>query len=165
MPKTNRSNGDNAAVTTPKALADRLYRAAAETVRQRKRYARLVASGVQEDEQQGALTIACICYEVLTQSVAAYEGIAMDGTAHRDEEWWPKANAIWQASREYERRHQECDQNSRKFTAHSRRELVKLAMEYDLEASALLALQQALNAYRKAFPEVELDASISARVA
>jgi hypothetical protein len=38
-------------------------------------------------------------------------------------------------------------------------------MEYDLEASALLALQQAAIAFRKAVPDAELEPPTPARVA
>jgi hypothetical protein len=38
-------------------------------------------------------------------------------------------------------------------------------MEYDLEASALLALQHAVQAYRKAAPDAELESNGAARVA
>lgn len=168
MPKTKRSaaiTGDNALIETPRTQADRLYRAAAECVRQRKRYAKLVEAGVQEEEQQGALKIACICDEVLTQSSAAYEAIVAQATVNRNEEWWHKANALWQASREYDRRHRDCDSHSKKFETHSRKELVELAMEYDLEASALLALQHAAIAFRKTVPDADLEPSNPARVA
>jgi hypothetical protein len=167
MSKTKRSTaitGDNALIETPRTQADRLYRAVTECVRQRKRYAKLVEAGVTEEEQQGALKIACICDEVLTQSAAAYETIAADAAIHRSEEWWHKANALWQASREYDRRHRDCDQHSKTFATHSRKELVELAMEYDLEASALLALQQAATAFRKTVPDADLEPS-PARVA
>ena len=168
MSKTNRSaaiTGDNALIETPRSQADRLYRAASECVRQRKRYAKLVEAGVQEEEQQAALRIACICDEVLTQSMAAYAAIAANAAVHRNEEWWHKANALWQASREYDRRHRDCDQQSKRFAAHSPKELAELAMEYDLEASALLALQHAAIAFRKAVPEAELESPNPARVA
>lgn len=168
MPKTKRPaaiTGDNPAISTPKAQADRLYRAASECVRQRKRYAQLVDAGADEDEQRGALRIACICDEVLLQSMKSYESIAAAVTAHRDEDWWHKANSVWHAGREYDRRHRNCDENSRKFSSHSRKELAELTMEYDLEASALLALQHAMAAYKKVAPDAEIGTEAAARVA
>ena len=168
MPKSKRTDvitGDNAAITTPRSQADRLYRAAAECVRQRKRYAQLVDLAADEEEQQGALRIACICDEVLAQGMRSYESIAAAVTAHREEDWWHKANALWHAAREYDRRHRNCDQNSRRFAAHSPKELAELAMEFDLEASALLALQHAVTAYKRAVPDAEIDAGHAARVA
>lgn len=168
MPKSSRSaaiTGDHAIVATPRTQADRMYRAALECVRQRQRYARLVELGAQDEEQHGALRIACICDEVLTSSVKAYEETSASVTGHRDEEWWHKANALWHAAREYSRRHQGCDQQSTTFSKHTPARLAQLAMEYDLEASALLALQHALSAYRKAAPEADLEGTGAARVA
>ncbi len=168
MPKSNRPaaiTGDNAAIVTPRTQADRMFRAAQECVRQRQRYSRLVDHGAHEEEQHGALRIACICDEVLVSSAKAYETIAANASAHREEDWWHKANSLWHAVREYNRRHQECDQNSRRFSTHSPARLAELTMEYDLEASALLALQHALTAYRKVVPDAELEAGGAARVA
>lgn len=168
MPKSNRAaaiTGDNAAIETPRTQADRMFRAAQECVRQRQRYARLVDHGAHEDEQQGAVRVACICDEVLVSSAKSYETVAASASAHRDEEWWHKANALWHAVREYNRRHQGCDQDSRRFTNHSPARLGELAMEYDLEASALLALQHAVSAYRKVVPDAELETGGAARVA
>jgi len=168
MPKSTRpavNTGDHAAIATPRTQADRMYRAAQECVRQRQRYARLVERGAEEDEQKGALRIACICDEVLSASTTSYEKISATASAHRDEEWWHKANTLWHVAREYSRRHEGCDQDSRRFSDHSPARLAELTMEYDLEASALLALQHAITAYRKVVPDAELDASSAARVA
>ncbi len=168
MPKSTRPpaiSGDHSAIATPRTQADRMYRAAQECVRQRQRYARLVEATAEEEEQVGALRIACICDEVLAASAASYETIAATASAHREEDWWHKANSLWHAAREYSRRHQGCDQDSRKFSNHSPARLGELAMEYDLEASALLAMHHAVMAYRKVVPDAELDANGTARVA
>lgn len=168
MPKSSRSaviTGDHAAVVTPRTQADRMYRAALECVRQRQRYARLVERAAQEEEQQGALRVACICDEVLTSSAESYGETSARATGHRDEEWWHKANTLWHAAREYSRRHHGCDEKSATFSKHSPARLAELAMEYDLEASALLALQHALAAYRKSVPEADLEPNGAARVA
>lgn len=168
MPKSSRSaaiTGDHAAIETPRTQADRMFRAAQECVRQRQRYARLVERAAQEEEQQGALRVACICDDVLIASAKSYESSASTASAHREEDWWHKANSLWHAAREYSRRHEGCDQDSRKFSKHSPARLAELTMEYDLEASALLALQHAVQAYRKVVPDAELDANGAARVA
>lgn len=157
--------GDFTAIATPRTQADRLFRAAQECVRQRQRYARLVDRTAEEEEQQGALRIACICDEVLAASAQSYETIASSASAHREEDWWHKANSLWHAAREYSRRHQGCDQDSQQFNTHSPAKLGELAMEYDLEASALLALQHAVIAYRKVVPDAELAINGAARVA
>lgn len=167
MPKSSRTatiTAENAAVETPRSHADRMYRAAQECIRQRQRYARLVDHGAHDDEQQGALRIACICDEVLAASAKSYETVT-GSTLHREEDWWHKANSLWHASREYSRRHQGCDQTSKKLANHSPQRLRELAVDYEFEASALLALQHAVSAYRKAAPDAELEPNGAARVA
>ncbi|HEX4936558.1 MAG TPA: hypothetical protein VFV33_25430, partial [Gemmatimonadaceae bacterium] len=122
MSKSSRSTtitAENAAVETPRSHADRMFRAAQECIRQRQRYARLVDHGAHDDEQQGALRIACICDEVLAASATSYEAVTAAMSPHRDEEWWHKANSLWHAAREYSRRHRGCDQTSKKLTNHS----------------------------------------------
>lgn len=168
MPKSRHPaaiTGDTPVVETPRTQADRMFRAAQECVRQRQRYARLVERGADEEEQQGALRVACICDEVLVSSARSYEDVSSSASAHRDEEWWHKANTLWHSVREYHRRHQGCDQDSRRFTNHSPTRLRELAMEYDLEASALLALHHAVSAYRKVVPDAEIDLGGAVRVA
>lgn len=166
MPRSKLSapvTGDNPAIAGPRAPADRLFRAASECVRQRERYASLVASGVNEDEQKWALSVACLCDEILVSTIKAYEAQPTNGVS-KDEEWYRRAIALWHASREYQRRHGECDRKTRKISSQTPAELGELALEYDLEASALLALQHAVAAYRKAAPDAYLEAP-STRVA
>ncbi|MGQ0648683.1 MAG: hypothetical protein ACT4P7_14075 [Gemmatimonadaceae bacterium] len=151
---------DNPAIAGPRAPADRLYRAAAECVRQRQRYSALVEAGALDEEQFAALEIASICDVALHQARASYAGSPTNG-AYKDEEWHRKALLLWQASREYERRHSASDLRTRQLGTHTRDGLKKLAMEYDLEASALLALQHALSAYRKAVPEAHIETCAS----
>lgn len=151
---------DNPAILGPRWPADRLYRAAAECVRQRQRYAALVEAGAHDVEQQAALQIAKLCDEVLKEAISGYEGAPSNGTS-KDADWYKKAILLWQASREYERRHGASDHRTRNLGSHSRDGLKKLAMEYDLEASALLALQHAVSAYRKLVPEAHIEATAS----
>lgn len=162
MPRTKRTTitSDNPAIDGPRAPADRLYRAAAECVRQRQRYAALVEAGAQEGEQKAILQVACLCDEVLLDSIEHYEGSPATG-AVKDEEWYRKAIQMWQASRDYERRHRAMDQSIRKMANHSSEEIKQMALEYDLEASALLALQHAIAAYRKTTPEAHIEATAS----
>ncbi len=148
--------GENAAIAGPRAPADRLFRAAVECVRQRQRYSLLVESGVSEDEQKAALNVACLCDEILVSTISAFESQPTNGTS-KDEEWYRRAIAMWQASREYQRRHGECTRKSRKISSQTPAELGELALEYDLEASALLALQHAVAAYRKAAPDAHFE--------
>ncbi|MEP7347962.1 MAG: hypothetical protein ABI877_22025 [Gemmatimonadaceae bacterium] len=142
---------------TQRGHADRLYRDAAESVRQRERYARLVDVGAHDAEQTAALQVACLCDEVLLSSVKNYEAAASGATAGTQDEWARKANSLWHASREYQRRHAECDQRSSQFGAtHSASHLGELTMQYDLEASALLALRMSLASYQSCCPDAEL---------
>lgn len=140
-----------------RGTADRLYRSAAECIRQRERYARLVESGASEVEQQAALRIACLCDEILVETANTYEGVANREAPPRGEEWAHRANALWHACREYQRRHRDCDERSRRLTAHKPQHFQELAVEYDLEASALLALKMAVASYRKSCPDCELE--------
>ncbi len=113
-----------------------------------------------EEEQVAALKIASICDEVLVAAITGYEGSPTNGVA-RDEDWYRKSVMLWQASREYQRRHGNADHKSRRMTSHSPAQLKDLAMEYDLEASALLALQHAVAAYKKCVPEAHIEATSS----
>ena len=165
MPQRNRHparNGtrhrDDASIPpSPRAGADRLYRTATECVRHRERYARLVEAGADEAEQRDALRLACLCDEILLASARDYEKAAAAEAAKSDDDWWHKANSLWHATREYQRRHHNCDESSRQLSSRKPGKLKELALEFDLEASALLALRIALASYRKVCPECELD--------
>ena len=136
---------------TPRGIADRMFRAAMECIRQRERYARLVASGAHDLEQLAALRVAGLCDEILDESVAAYQAQAGEAS-HGDDEWRRQANALWHAAREYRRR-----PATNNVTTGKAGSLQKLAMEYDLEASALLALKLALGGFRQICPDCELE--------
>ncbi|NUQ10872.1 MAG: hypothetical protein HUU26_00895 [Gemmatimonadaceae bacterium] len=137
---------------TPRGTADRMFRAATECIRQRERYARLVASGAHDLEQLAALRVAQVCDEILDEAVAAYEKLAgMASTG--DDEWRRQANALWHAAREYRRR----PASAAPAAGIKSGSLQKLALEYDLEASALLALKLALGGFRQICPDCELE--------
>ncbi len=57
--------------------------------------------------------------------------------------------------RRYARRHSLSDRASGEFRAHNASKLASLGVEYELEASSLLALQHAVEAYRKLRPEAD----------
>lgn len=139
------------------ARADALYRSADEAVRQRERYAHLVEGGADEVEQTNAFSMACMCDKSLAASLQAYERAAGEPGSHGDQDWWHRANGLWHAAREYARRHQGCDDASRKLRNHSPEMLGELAMEYDLEASAVLALRHAAQQYCKVRPQATLN--------
>ena len=137
--------------------ADALFRTAVETCRQHRRYACLVDHGVADPELRAALKLATFCDGLLVEAIRAYVKAGERLPGPDAEAWWHRANALWHAAREYERRHQVSDRTSRMLNAqHDSAMLRELALEYDLEASALLFLQQAIDAYRKCRPEVEL---------
>ena len=136
---------------TPRGTADRMFRAAMECIRQRERYARLVGSGAHDGEQIAALRVAALCDEILDEAVAGYEQHAGEASTG-DDEWRRQANALWHAAREYRRR--PATNNVAKGKGGS---LQKLALEYDLEASALLALKLALGGFRQICPDCELE--------
>ena len=122
-----------------------------ECIRQRERYARLVASGAHDSEQVSALRVAVVCDEILDEAVAAFEKHAGEASTG-DDEWRRQANALWHAAREYRRRPAGAAPTQLKGGT-----LQKLAMEYDLEASALLALKLALGGFRQICPDCELE--------
>jgi hypothetical protein len=135
--------------------ADALFRAAIEACRQRERLSRMHDVGANQAEQRAALKLAQHCDEQLIEAVLAYEKAARNKPAGNPE-WWHRANILWMASREYERRHRCADDSSKRLDDRTSATLGKLAMDYDLEASALLALQHVVEDYRKCRPEAEL---------
>jgi hypothetical protein len=137
--------------------ADALFRIAVETCRQHRRYAALVEMGAREPEQRSALKLATFCDAMLVDAISSYERCGAKVQGLDGEPWWRKANSLWHNAREYERRHQVTERASRLLNAqHDQQTFGELALEYDLEASALLMLQQAIDAYRKVRPEADI---------
>ena len=164
MPKTKQSRSTSPAATsgshpTVCDKADVLFRSAAECCRQHRRYARLIAMNTDETEQVAALRLVAASDEQLTQAASAYESSCMTVNGERRDDWWHRANNLWQACREYARRHSLSDRASGEFRAPAAAKLTALGVEYELEASALLALQHAVDAYRKLRPEADLGAT------
>jgi hypothetical protein len=135
--------------------ADALYRAAVECCRQHDRAARLHNASEPELEHKHVDALCAMCDGSLSEMSQAYANAAGNVHPERDQAWWHKANSLWHASREYARRHADCDAMSKKVSArHDAERLTSMQMEYELEASALLALRQAAEAYRKTRPEL-----------
>ncbi|HEV7993326.1 MAG TPA: hypothetical protein VGP25_15990 [Gemmatimonadaceae bacterium] len=131
--------------------ADALHRAAVECCRQHDRAAKLFGSSDPELEHKHADALCAMCDGSLAELAAEYEKAAAQLHPEKDEPWWHKANALWHASREYARRHAGCDAMAKGMSSkHSASELAEMQMEYELEASALLALRHAADAYHKA---------------
>jgi hypothetical protein len=159
MPTTRRSAAPDAAPADPiaivRARADALYRAAIECCRQHDRAAKLFGNSDPELEHKHADALCAMCDGSLAELSEAYESAAAHVQLGKDVEWWHKANALWHASREFARRHAGCDALSKRVASkHSPEQLANMQMEYELEASALLALRHAADAYRKTRPEL-----------
>jgi hypothetical protein len=134
-----------------RARADALHRAAVECYRLHDRSAKLFNSSEPELEHKHVDALCAMCDGSLAEMAAEYEKSAAQVHPEKDEAWWHKANALWHASREYERRHAGCDAMAKRVSSkHSPNELGSMQMEYELEASALLALRHAAEAYEKA---------------
>jgi hypothetical protein len=159
MPNTRRSAAPEASpadpVATLRSRADALYRAAIECCRQHDRAAKLFGNSDPELEHKHADALCAMCDGSLAELSQAYESAAAQLQFGKEVEWWHKANALWHASREYARRHAGCDALSKRLSSkHSPEQLATMQMEYELEASALLALRHAAEAYRKTRPEL-----------
>jgi hypothetical protein len=162
MPKPNTivlAEGDGttslSGLEAARVAADAMLRAALECCHQHDRYARLVARPALEAEHRAADQTCSVVAEALAQVAAMYCEAAknlrpLNGS---DEDWWHRANALWHASREFVRR-QTCGERAMQSSVkHDSDALGDLLVQYDLEASALLALRQAADAYRKVRPE------------
>lgn len=152
-------DGSESATLSPvecaRVSADALYRAALDTWHHHDRVSRLVGRPTIEAEHRVARDMCRICDDALRTMVESYEsaarGLHPDGG---DAEWWHKANALWHAAREYVRRHAGCDRLTGRGSGHSPENLADIVLEYDLEASAVLALRHAAEAYRRTRPEL-----------
>lgn len=138
-----------------RVTADAMYRAAMDCCYHHDRFASLLSRPALEAEHKLATQMCSLCDEALGKMAAIYEsGAARLQRDAADAEWWHQANSLWHASREYIRRHGGCDQITRRMADHGPGALTELMVEFDLEASALLALRQAAEAYRKVRPEL-----------
>jgi hypothetical protein len=137
------------------ASADALCRCAVECCRQRERLAHLVRLGALPAEQRAAQTLVALCDDALAELAAAYERAADRAHPSGDDACWHAANGLWLAGREFARRTRTSARAGRALLERGdRTQLNELALDYDLEASALLLLKQATEAYRKARPDV-----------
>jgi hypothetical protein len=165
MPKSNTpiiAEGDGtttlSGIDAARIAADAMLRAALECCHQHDRYARLVARPALEAEHRAADETCSFVSSALGQMADAYGNAAKDlrPNGGPDEDWWHRANALWHASREFVRRETCGDERwSRRNVKHDPGALGELLVQYDLEASALLALRQAADAYRKLRPGAE----------
>ncbi|HEY5491525.1 MAG TPA: hypothetical protein VIK25_10090 [Gemmatimonadaceae bacterium] len=134
--------------------ADAMFRAADECCRQQARLSRVLELSCGEAELEGVIEVSVVSARVLETAGAQYTGLASESHDGLDEACWHAANTMWHASREYARRHQACNVKSAKLSRHAPAQLGALAVEYELKASAVLALRYSVEQYAKARPEV-----------
>jgi hypothetical protein len=137
-----------------RAKADGLFRVAQECIRQQDRSAHLGTLSCSQTEKRVAQSASRHSIDALATMLESYEKssatLKVDGA---DEAWWRKANAVWMASREFARRHRGTDAASRDLDAPDAGRFGELALDFELEASALLALRHAADAYMQVRPE------------
>lgn len=134
-------------------VADSLYRSAEECCRQQARISRVLDLHCGEDELEAVIEVSVLCVRILAEAGARYAALGSTSHAGLSEECWHAANALWHASREYARRHQSCNVKSAQMSRHSAAHLGELAIEYELKASAVLALRYAVDEYAKQRPD------------
>jgi hypothetical protein len=137
----------------PLNAADSLGRTAAETCRQHERLSRLNDLGVSTSELAAAHAMVDTIDLALAECVKEFEKCCATAPASDDADVRQRANALWLAAREYLRRHSIAEKASRQLTQHDADKLNILKFEYELEASAMLALRQATGAFAKLRPE------------
>jgi hypothetical protein len=134
------------AVHSVKDAGDALYRAAQECCHQHERITALITVGADDKEFTAACEMADFAESQLSARTAAYEEVAAAGRGAEPEEWWHRANALWMACREYSRRYAaSADATSRR--RHTTAALGEIAVQYELEISARLAVKQAIKRY------------------
>ena len=163
MPKSNDAiilaDGDGplelSPLETARVRADAMLRAALECCHQHDRYARLVGRPAPEAEHRAADEMCAAVTNALARLAESYceSAKSLRPNGGPDEAWWHRANALWHACREYERRQTCCERATRRSSRRTPDALGDLVLQYDLEASALLALRHAADAYRNIRPE------------
>lgn len=134
--------------------ADALYRASMECCRQHDRFARLLGKGHVESEEDAAQDLCHACDSTLERMAQAYASAVAGMQSDEGAEWRRQASALWIAAREYVRHHAGCDELTRRVARHDPDRLGALHMEFELEASALLALRQACEGYARVRPDL-----------
>jgi hypothetical protein len=151
------THADRASVPV-QTTADAMFRAASECLRQHRRHSALVELDVSEAEEQAAERVRTLSDTLMSDAASMYEAAL---TAHEDalqeneplDEWRQRADQLWQAVREYEKRHQASERATKQLQSHDLQKLLSITLEFEIEASALLQLQHAADAYRKVRPE------------
>src|SRR3989304_5285985 len=122
-----------------------LLPAALEACRQHERVAPLIEKGCAEAELREAAAVCELSDHHLAARTKDYEAVAAVGKGTTPDDVWRAANTLWHSSREYARRHRSCDalmtKLRKQLNAHSSDKFSEITLEYELEASALLALE------------------------
>lgn len=108
--------------------------------------------GVGQSELEASHALVDTCDLALAECVRDFERVCAKTPASDDADTRHSANALWLSAREYLRRHSIAEKASRQLQQHDAEKLGDLHFEYELEASALLALKQAASAYGKLRP-------------
>ncbi|MBA3854551.1 MAG: hypothetical protein C0503_09055 [Gemmatimonas sp.] len=130
-----------------KDAGDALFRAAQECCHQHERIAALIKLAADDQEFAAAWGMADLAESQLVARTAAYEEIAAAGRGAESEDWWHRANALWMACREYGRRYAASADAATRRKRHTAAELSEIAVEYELEVSARMAVKQAIKNY------------------
>ena len=157
-PRATRDSRKPRAATDPlQDAGDALLRSALEACRQHERLAQLLHLSTGDDELRDTAAVCELSDKHLAARTKEYEKVATagKGKGKTPDDFWRAANTLWHSSCEYARRHRSCDALTTKMTRHSSEQLGELTLEYELEASSLLALRQAIAAYRTAQPNAE----------
>jgi len=139
----------------PLAAADALGRTAAETCRQHERLARLMELSVSQSELAAAYAMVDTIDLALAESVRDFEQCTAKSAVSDDADLKAKANALFLAARDYLRRHSIAEKASHQLTQHDAEKLGIIKFEFELEASAMLALRQASAAVGKIRPQAK----------
>lgn len=138
---------------------DALGRTAAEACRQHERLARLIEMGVANSELAAAHAMVDMIDLALEETVQEFERKCAKSPSAVSADVRQSANTMWLAARQYLKRHSMAERASRQIRQGSE-SLNDLHFEYELEASALLALKQATNNYQKLRPASGISLSI-----
>jgi hypothetical protein len=156
MPKSKSATATAAPTADPPpsliSVSDALCRAAGECCRQHDRVARIVERSEVDAEVAFAQEFCEMIHTGLGRLLDVYERAAA-GAPTNPEAWRQAATVLHRAARDYLRRHNDCDQSARRLHRHDSQLLATLALEFEFEASALLALRHATEAYQKERPE------------
>lgn len=104
-------------------------------------------------ELEAAHALVDTCDLALAECVVTYEKRCGKTPVSDDADVHTRANALWLAARDYLRRHSSAEKASAQLRQHDVEKLTDLQMEYELMASALLALKQATSAYLTLRPD------------